>query len=125
MNSVNIIGRLTKDPEMKQTQSGKDICSVDIAVNRMGEGSDFFRVTAWGKTAEIIGKHFSKGNLIGITGRLQQNTWEKDGRKYSSVDVVAENITFCEKKSKVDDLADKFPGKVKFTEEPDGGELPF
>ena len=72
MNNVNIIGNLTKDPELRTTSSGKSVCSLSIAVQDSynKEKTHFFNCTAWGKTGEVINQYFSKGKKIGITGRL-------------------------------------------------------
>jgi len=99
MNSVNLIGNLTRDPELRHTPSGKAVCNLSIAVqdNYNKDKAYFFNCTAWGKTGEVIEKYFVKGTKIGITGRLSQDTWEKDGKSYSAIKVIIENFDFCEK----------------------------
>lgn len=104
MNSFNAIGRLSKDPEIKATSAGMQICKFTVAVNRSfkKEGqpeADFIDCTAFSKTAELIGKHFFKGKEIGISGSLQIDTWKDDNQQYRSrPNVIVESITFIGKK---------------------------
>ena len=76
----------------------KELASFTIAVDDRGDYTNFIDCTAWGKTAETIANHFAKGKQIGVSGRLRQDRWEKDGQKRSKVGVVVENFTFCGKK---------------------------
>lgn len=107
MNSVNIIGRLTKEPELRYTQSGKAVMRFTVAVNRnyskdkrqeaeaAGQPTaDFISCISWGKTAELIANYFNKGSQIGIEGRIQTGSYEKDGQRIYTTDVVVNNITF-------------------------------
>lgn len=118
MNCINIIGRLTKDPELKFGTSGTAYSRFSIAVNRNfdKDKTDFFNCVAFKKTAELIGEYFKKGNLIGISGSLQTNEYEKNGEKRISTDIFVENITFLEKKNtrdtekkEADFLDEEFP----------------
>ena len=100
LNRVTIIGRLTRDPELKQTKSGKAVTSFSIG-NTTGWGdnekSNFFTVVAWQKTAEIVCQYMKKGSKIGVDGRLQQRNWgDKDGKKRSAVEIVADNVQFLD-----------------------------
>ena len=98
MNSWNLLGRLTKDPEISVTPNGKTICKFPVAVNRQfnRDETDFFDCLAWGKTGEIIADHFDKGSQIALTGRAQQERWEpKEGGKRSKVIFVVDSFTFC------------------------------
>ena len=100
LNRITLVGRLTRDPELRQTGSGTAFCKFGIANNRnytangeRREEVSFFNCTAWGRTAEIINQYCRKGKQVAIDGRLQQRTWEdKEGKKQSSVDVVVENL---------------------------------
>lgn len=99
MNRVVLIGRLTRDPELRTTNTGKNVVSFSIAVNKRfkpQDGSpdaDFFRCTAWGSTADFVSNYLTKGRLIALDGRIEQRSWtDKDGNKRESVDVVAENV---------------------------------
>lgn len=95
MNRVTLTGRLTRDPEVKAVGDDNKVAKFGIAVDRnVKDKSDFFDVEVWGKTADIVEKFFSKGKFIIIDGRLQQDTWEKDGQKNSKVFVVAERVEF-------------------------------
>ena len=118
MNLVIVKGNLTRDPELRFTQSGQPVASLSVAVNRryrnkegeLKEDTDFFRVTAWNKTAENIATYLGKGSPILIQGRLKQSTWETDeGEKRSSVEIVASNVEFLG--SKKDTKAEPTKGK--------------
>jgi len=106
LNNVNLIGRFTRDPEFKRTPSGTTVTNGNIAVarnfkNAKGEyEADFINIVAWRNTAVLIAKYFKKGDMIGITGRIQTRNYEKDGRKVYVTEVVAENITFLQNKKK-------------------------
>lgn len=109
MNKVVLMGRLTRDTELKQTQNGTAVCSFSIAVNRRfaKEGQqnvDFINCTAWQKTAEFIAKYFDKGDMIAIVGRLETRSYEKDGKKNFVTDIVVEEADFCERKDKKSDF---------------------
>src|SRR5476651_2845975 len=87
LNSVNIMGNLTRDPELKYTPSGKSVCSLSIANNRVySKGSEkvtevsYFDVEVWGVVAENCAKYLKKGNGVIVEGRLKQDRWEKDGK---------------------------------------------
>ena len=105
LNSVNIMGNLTRDPELKYTPSGKSICNLSIANNRVytknGEKISevsYFDVEVWGAVAENCTKYLSKGSGIIVEGRLRQDRWEKDGKTQSRVRIAANNIHFMPKK---------------------------
>jgi single-strand DNA-binding protein len=105
LNNVNIMGNLTRDPEMKQTPSGKSVCSLSIANNRIytknGEKVtevSYFDVEVWGAVAENCAKYLSKGHGVIVEGRLRQDRWEKDGKTQSRVRISANNIHFLPKK---------------------------
>lgn len=130
MNKVIIIGRLTRDPEVRYTQSGKVVVSFSVAVDS-GYGdnkkTDFIPVVVWDKLAEACGNNLSKGRRISVEGRLQIRDYEKDGQKKRAADVVAQNIEFLDTKndSKKEVQAEKSPmdnfGSEIFPEE----EIPF
>lgn len=104
MNKVSIVGRLTKDVELRQTESGKFVGSVTVAVQRNyknGKGeyeADFPQVVIWGKQAEIVAEHVKKGHMVGFTGRIATRTYEKDGVKNYITEVIAEDFTFLQPK---------------------------
>lgn len=102
MNNVSLVGRLTRDPEIKTTNSGSSYARFSIAVDRRGKdaGTDFINIVAFGKTSEFIERYFRKGQRIGINGRIQTGSYEgKDGKKVYTFDVIAENVEFVESKS--------------------------
>lgn len=114
MNSVNIIGRLTADPEIRDVErKGKDdltIASFSIAVDRVGsEEADFIRCKAFDMTAEFAEKYLSKGQRVGISGRLQTGKYDdKEGVTRYTTDVIVERITFADgKKGSADDEEDR------------------
>lgn len=104
LNSINTMGRLCADPELRQTQSGIPVCSFRIAVERdyMTDGereTDFFDVVAWRGTAEFISGYFAKGRMIALDGRLQTRAWtDREGHNRVSVEIVAENAYFGDSK---------------------------
>ena len=96
VNSVNLIGHLSSDVELKELGPEKKVANFRIAVNRGGKeaGADFFRVTAWDRQAELCAQYLSKGKRAGIEGRLRSHSWEDDGQKRSLVEVVASRVEF-------------------------------
>ena len=107
MNKVFLSGRLTKDPEMKQSGS-YDICRTSIAVDRRMKKNevDFFNLVAFGKTAEFLSKWFHKGSKLLIEGHLHFSLYEKEGKKLSSVSVVVDSLEFADSKKKAADNSD-------------------
>lgn len=105
MNKVSLVGRLTRDPEVRYTEGGTSIARFSIAVDRRfkSEGqpdADFPNIVAFGKTAEFIEKYFGQGNRIGLTGRIQTGSYtNNDGVKVYTTDVVAEEVEFVESKT--------------------------
>lgn len=107
MNNISLVGRLTADPELKQTQSGISVTSFSIAVDRPGsqDTTDFIPVVAWRQTAEFVCKYFRKGQRIGLTGKLTSRQYEdKHGNKRTAYEVVADRVEFVESKPKADGL---------------------
>ena len=96
INNWTGIGRLTKDPELTFSQSGTGICVANVAINRERnrEETDFIPVKAFGKLAEIVAQHTAKGDQIGIRGRIQTGSYEKDGRRVYTWEVIAESVQF-------------------------------
>lgn len=105
MNKVILMGRLTRDPEMRQTPQGTPVVSFTIAVDRRmaREGqqtADFISCVAWSKLAEFICKYFNKGRMIAVSGRLQTRTWDgNDGAKHYATEVVVEDAYFTGSRS--------------------------
>ena len=105
-NKVILGGRLTSDPELKQTQTGIPVVSFTVAVNRRFTGkdapqqADFFNVTAWRATAEFVTRYFKKGSSICVVGTLQNRSWEdQQGQKRYATDIVADEVQFVDSRS--------------------------
>ena len=105
LNNVNIMGRLTRAPELRQTQSGTSVASFSLAVerdlkNQDGQKeTDFFDVVAWRQTADFVSRYFQKGQLVAVNGRLQTRTWQdNNGNNRKTVEIVAERAYFAESK---------------------------
>lgn len=106
-NKAILIGRMTADPELKQTQSGISVCSFRIAVDRRYSGrdggerkADFIDITTWRQQAEFVNRYFHKGDPIGIEGSIQTRSYEdRNGNKRTAVEVVADNVFFVGGKS--------------------------
>ena len=106
LNSVNIMGNLTRDPELKTIPSGKSVCSLSIANNRVFNKNNervtevsYFDVEVWGIVAENCAKYLKKGSGIIVEGRLKQDRWEKDGKTQSRVRIAANSVHFMPRKS--------------------------
>lgn len=121
MNNVSLIGRLTRDPEVRYTQNQKMYAQFNLAVNKVGvEGADFINIIAWNKTAKLVSLYFKKGNKIGITGRINTRNYDdKDGKKVYVTEVIAENIDFCDNTNNKTDLVSETNINDDFTVEVD------
>jgi single-strand DNA-binding protein len=113
------MGRLTRDPELRRTNSGKPVASFAVAVDRdyapdgQERETDFIDIVAWNGTAEFVEKYFKKGSMIALKGRLQIRNWtDKDGNKRRSAEIVADNVYFGEKKSDGNTTQNGFQGQV-------------
>ena len=130
LNHIVMMGRLTRDPELRQTGSGTSVASFTIAVDRdrkTAEGekeTDFIDVVAWRHTAEFVSKFFTKGKLAVVSGRLQMRSWtDKDGNKRRTAEIVAENVYFGDSKK---DTADSNNGFGEFpVVDSNDDDLPF
>ena len=102
INKAILMGRLTRDPELRHTSAGTPVCSFSVAVdNGYGENrqTDFINCVAWNKTAEFVSNYFSKGKMIIVVGRIATRTWEgQDGKKNYSTEVVVNEVSFGESK---------------------------
>lgn len=107
LNHITVMGRLTRDPEMRRTGSGISVANFTLAVDRdfadkqSGQKeTDFVDCVAWRQTADFVGKYFRKGNMMAVSGRLQSRKWtDKDGNKRTSWEVQADNVYFAESKN--------------------------
>ena len=105
LNTVNMMGNLTRDPEMRYTPAGRAVCNMSIANNRIYmKGTEkvtevsYFDVEVWGQIAENCAKYLSKGSGIIVEGRLRQDRWEKEGKTQSRVRISANNVHFMPKR---------------------------
>jgi len=104
MNKVILVGRLTRDPEVRYTPKGTAVASFSIAVNTgFGDNkrADFVPIVVWDKLAEVCGNNLTKGRNVLVEGRLQISEYEKDGQKRRTTEVVAQNVEFLEPKQAV------------------------
>lgn len=114
MNQVILTGRLTKDPELRTTQSDKQVASFTLAVDKYGEGADFINCIVWGKLAENLCKYQEKGSQIGLSGRIQVRSYEDDkGNKRNITEVVADSIEFLGSKKKETTTEEVTPYDIK------------
>lgn len=97
MNSVQLLGRITKDIELKKTLTDTSFISFSVAINRPTKEpkADFITCKAYGKTADFISKYFSKGQQIALNGHIQTNYYEKDGRNIYTTDVIVQSVFFA------------------------------
>lgn len=110
LNKIILMGRLTRDPELRHTESRTPVCSFSLAVDRDfktqgGEReTDFIDIVAWRSTAEFVSKYFTKGRMAVVEGRLQIRDWtDRDGGKRRSAEVIADNVYFGDSKPREDD----------------------
>lgn len=123
MNKVLLIGRLTKDAEVRYSQDNKAIARFTSAVDRIGEGADFISCVSFGKTAEFLEKFGRKGVKFGMEGRIQTGSYtNKDGNKVYTTDVVVERVEFAESKKTEQTEA---PASDDFMNVIDEADLPF
>jgi single-strand DNA-binding protein len=99
INHVVLVGRLTRDAELKYTANGQAVCKFSVAINRRRKNGDlwvdeanFFDVVLWGRQGEALAQYLVKGKLVGVDGELRQDRWEQDGQNRSKVEIVAANI---------------------------------
>lgn len=99
-NKVILGGRMARDPEMKETQSGKKVTSFCVAVSRQKEGADFLNCTAWDKTAEFVNSYFHKGSSILVEGAIQTREYtDKEGKKRTATEILVHNAHFVDSRS--------------------------
>jgi len=107
LNKVILIGRLTRDPELRFTPTtGKAVAKFGLAVDRgsKNSGTDFINITVWDKQAEVCAQYLKKGRLVAIVGRLNINAYEKDGQKRTYTEVVADQVRFLESANRDESL---------------------
>ena len=105
MNVVSLIGRLTKDPEIRRTQNGNPVVTFTLAVdNRHKEdGAEFIVCVAWNRTAELINQYVKKGHRLAVNGRLSTRTYESKGQRHFVTEVIVADMDFLEKKGQTEE----------------------
>jgi single-strand DNA-binding protein len=104
LNQVTLMGNLTRDPELRQTPSGQNVCSFSLALNRSykdasgewQEATDYIDIVAWGPLGERVSQYLHKGSRTLVQGRLQSRSWEQEGQKRNKVEVLASDVTFLD-----------------------------
>lgn len=125
LNKVILMGRLTRDPEFRQTTSGTPVCRFSLAINRQfankqtGEReTDFVDCDAWRSTAEFISRYFSKGSMILVEGQLRNNNYtDNNGVKHYAMRVLVDNVSFCESKGSSENQQEA-PAQIQQTTAP-------
>lgn len=141
LNKIFIMGRLTRDPELRRTQNGTAVAGFALAVDRDYKNADgtketdFIEVVAWRSSAEFVSKYFAKGRMAVVEGRIQIRDWQdKDGNKRRNAEVVADNVYFGDSKKEGDSsggykaagkAVDVEPGEGEFAEIEDEEDSPF
>jgi len=132
LNKIILMGRLTRDPELRKTQNGTSVAAFSLAVDRDykdqgGEReTDFIDIVAWRSTAEFVSKYFSKGRMAVVEGRLQVRDWtDRDGSKRRSAEVVADNVYFGDSKRAESTSSASAPSEFSELPEEENGNLPF
>jgi len=111
INQVVLMGNLTRDPDLRQTPTGQNVCSFSLALNRSykdqagewKEVTDFVDIVAWGPLGERVAQYLSKGRRCFVQGRLQSRSWEQDGQKRSKLEVLANDVTFLDSRGASDE----------------------
>lgn len=132
LNTATILGRMVRDPEIRMTKTGKQVCQFTVAFDKRGKdaGANFLDVVAWESKAEYISKYGSKGALVLLRGRLDQETWEKDGKKNSKFVLIADEAQLLSRVEAKEDKADVAPTVDEFDKEVGNGavsmdDIPF
>ena len=132
LNKIILMGRLTRDPELRQTQSGTKVASFSLAVDRDFAGqdgkreTDFIDCVAWRGTGEFAAKYFTRGQMAAVEGRLQVRDWtDKDGNKRSSTEVLADSVYFGDSKRSESDTQEAAGSELQELPDEEKGEIPF
>ena len=146
LNHIVIMGRLTRDPELRRTQAGTSVCSFTVAVDRDFQSkdaekqADFIDVVAWRQTGEFVSRYFTKGRMIVVSGSLQSRKWQdKNGQNRTSWEIIADNVYFGDSKrdgvpsgdfaapayAPAESYTAPAAGNGTFAEIEEDGELPF
>lgn len=119
MNRLTIIGNLTKDPVMRTTQSGHNVCSFTVAVNRRQKDqngqsiADFFQVSAWNQMAQTCQQYLAKGRKVAVVGQVGVHTYQgNDGKTYAQMDVIANDVEFLSSRSEAEQKSDQMTAQA-------------
>ena len=127
LNNITLMGRLTRAPELRATQTGKSVTSFTVAIDRDydRQQTDFIDCVAWGGTAEFVNNYFAKGQMIALNGRLQMRDWkDKHGNSRVSAEVIADHVYFAGDRRQDKPTTDVSTGAFSDLTD-DDGELPF
>ena len=110
INSVTLIGRLTKDPELRKSQQNKSVIRFTLAVDRpfRKDQTDFIQCVVWNQNADFLAKYVHKGDLIGLTGRIETGSYQRNGETVYTTDVVADQVSLISKKKEENVNADSY-----------------
>jgi len=131
LNHTDLMGRLTRDPELRYTTTGVPVCTFTLACDTGRKRDDGSRIThfidcvAWRNTAEFAAKYLSKGRLVVVEGELETRTYEKDGAKRKVTEINVKSIHFADSKKEPGGQSDTDPAVDGFTEVDDDGDFPF
>lgn len=132
LNTITVMGRLTKDPELRRTGSGTAVTNFTLAVERDfkdsngGKETDFIEVVTWRNTAEFVSKYFAKGRMVCVNGRLQIRDYtDKDGNKRKVSEIVADSVYFADSKDKADKPAQAPAASYSDYDDYDDDDCPF
>ena len=127
MNQVSLIGRLTRDPEVRYGAASQNaVARFSIAIDRGKDrdgndrGADFPNIVCFGKTAELVERYLGKGRLVGITGRIQTGSYEKDGKKVYTTEVLADRVEFLDRGDKSENAGGGFSAAPSHSDVPSG-----
>ena len=121
INRVVLVGRITKDPDLRKTQNGTSVVSFTIACNRrvpsQGQDADFISCVAWNKTADFMAQYVRKGALLGLEGRIQTRSYDdRDGKRIYVTEVIADNVQFLESKKQAKNVGNETTGALQNNE---------
>lgn len=121
INRVVLVGRITKDPDLRKTQNGTSVVSFTIACNRrvpsQGQDADFISCVAWNKTADFMAQYVRKGALLGLEGRIQTRSYDdRDGKRIYVTEVIADNVQFLESKKQAENVGNETTGALQNNE---------
>lgn len=123
MNNVTLIGNLTKDPELRYTKENTAITSFNIAINRLKDGVDYIPIKVFNKQAENCKKYLTKGSKVAIDGSIRTGSYEKDDKKYYTIEIVANRVIFLSNNTNSQETTKQVSNKPKNESERTSGEI--